>query len=330
MNSIHLWQKTIPMRFDEFNAKNPLHFPAKQISLNNDEFFRVVGNPFDTPATEFQYAAKKTSWQFANYLRVMYTAMRWAKEYFKVQDLTELNVFHCKLSTNKSSFSMQIGSISKSFILDQEAYHPFFQIEYGYDNPFNVKLKMGFSRYACYNGAITGYKELDHIKIHINHLDNSLPLTPCDFDYQALGLQRKIKWLKNMPVPKHVFETAGKRKPELVEKYIREIGENAFGLVNILTDLASFPNGRRKDSSDIKTTLVSESIWTPDADIEGQEHAGRLFERLAAVAQSSLNRTIPDEAFSDRKAMETFYDNYKVSNEDSNAIIDIIHDHLNE
>lgn len=51
---------------------------------------------------------------------------------------------------------------------------------------------------------------------------------------------------------------------------------------------------------------------------------------MAAVAQSSLNQTIPDEDFSDRKAMESYYDNYTVSNEDSNAILEIIHDHLEE
>ena len=116
------------MRFPQFNLNNPLHFPAKQISINDETYFRVVGNPFPDAERQFHYAAKKTPWQFANYIRVMYTAMRWAKAYFQVKELDELNVFHYRLNENKSPFSMQIGSMVRSFNLNDEQYHPFFQI----------------------------------------------------------------------------------------------------------------------------------------------------------------------------------------------------------
>jgi hypothetical protein len=317
------------MRFLEFNLNNPLHFPAKQISINDETYFRVVGNPFADAERQFQYAAKKNPWQFANYIRVMYTAMRWAKAYFQVKELQELNVFHYKLNDNKSSFSMQIGSMMKSYNLNDEQYHPFFQIEYGYDNPLYVKLKMGFSRAACWNGAIYGYKELDQIKIHINHLDKAFPLSACDFDFQALGLKRKINWLKNMPVPDYVFQTIAHKHKPLVERYTQEIGENAYAVVNIFTDHATFPNGRNKISEDsLKITNNDQSIWTPSANTDAQEKAGRLFERLAAVAQLSLNQTIPDEAFADVDAMEEFYKKYKPTSEDGNQISFLIQDHL--
>jgi hypothetical protein len=78
----------------------------------------------------------------------------------------------------------------------------------------------------------------------------------------------------------------------------------------------------------LKITNNDQSIWTPSANTDAQEKAGRLFERLAAVAQLSLNQTIPDEAFADVDAMEEFYKKYKPTSEDGNQISFLIQDHL--
>ena len=293
------------MRLQDIMSPHQLFFEAEQLNIDNN-YFRVVGKPFGPNGAKFQYKALKTPWRFSTYENVVFACIGWAETFFETT-LENLHVFQFTSPHNKANFMIKIGSMNKSYTMGAEKFHPFLVIEYGYDTPTKIHLKLGFSRFACVNGIITGYQDASKLTIDISHLGQPIALNPCYLKQYGRVILQKIKWLKNMPLPLEAWEV-----PEHVDylkrPYALDLGQNVWAYLNALSEYATFYskpetlNLSAHGFSDPQTTFPPDNtsrrpMTTPNADNRLQSQVGGMFNAFAQLAISSLTSTFTSEDF---------------------------------
>jgi len=155
-----------------------------------------------------------------------------------------------------------------------DEYHPFIRVSNYLRNGESFKIELGYYRYRCSNGLMTGRrtkftfkhsyrKSFDQVKqLAFNHFF----LRPTKF----MELGEKLWRLLNIYIPKDqmrlvsyvIFEKELIKKKEeerknlqatlflLVDKYVEEIGENLNAAINVATDFSKqFENGKVSKST---------------------------------------------------------------------------------
>lgn len=153
-------------------------------------------------------------------------------------------------------------------VWEQETWLPFIRITNSYNRTFSLSFELGFVRKLCSNGVIFDKRT---IKVKYNHTKGSIPVTITADVSQLKKLENEFKEhlfnLKRFHVSrKHSFplickalgldwklipetpayknqlqkfnEFKGKSK-ELTKVYMDTEGENAFSVMNVMTDLVS-------------------------------------------------------------------------------------------
>lgn len=187
----------------------------------------------------------------------------------------------------------------------QDRYEPFVRVTNSYNRLHAFSLHFGFIRWACTNGMVQWGSR---IKISIAHNTNDmkkeieLALSEAKFRKakedlrKSLGLLSKTtvrrQWFRGivfsvlriskpqgMPVDRvkawEAFERAIDRK---AEKYIHECGENAYALLNVVTDLATQPQVEANGYSFIRR----------------ERHT---LQRLAGAWVAAFGRSLADSSF---------------------------------
>ncbi len=308
------------MNLQDIMSTQNLFFEAKQLNIENN-FFRVVGKPFGPESTEFQYKALRRPWRFSNYETVFYACIGWAEALFETE-LGDLHVFQFNCPYNKANFMLKIGSMQKSWRMGDELFHPFLVIEYGYDHPTKIHLKLGFSRFACVNGLITGYQDASELVIDISHIGKPIALNPCYLKQYGKVILQKIKWLKNMPLPVEEWMVPA-HMDDLKSIYARELGGNVWAYLNVLSEHATHhPNAenhtlRVEREATIQARPNRREQYTPNASIRLQGQVGNMFESFAQLAISSLeDKFSPDDYrkmafFQENQESETLSEDHK-------------------
>ncbi len=160
----------------------------------------------------------------------------------------------------------------------KESWTPFIRISNSYNRTIRLHYEIGFCRWICLNGVIFGKKgysisfahlEQDwHRKMYKFIEDVRKRLGPIDDMIQSFG--EKLSRLNRIAIPEEmvlptfvkVFDipdvddesiTPASRLRYLLqaesvkkagESYYDELGDNAYAMMNVLTDFASFPVGR--------------------------------------------------------------------------------------
>ena len=161
----------------------------------------------------------------------------------------------------------------------KESWTPFIRISNSYNRTIRLRYEIGFCRWICLNGVIFGKKgysisfahlnmEQDwHYKIEQFVKEVRSKLGPVDDMIKVFG--KKLGELNTIPIPENmilptfckVFSipdvdsedvTPASRIKYLVQadsvkragaSYYDELGDNAYAMMNVLTDFASFPVG---------------------------------------------------------------------------------------
>ena len=218
---------------------------------------------------------------------------------FEGKTLNDFVCFNVHMSKTKGSCRIDLiipNNFNKLFGQETESWTPFVRISNSYNRTMVLKYEIGFCRWICLNGVIFGqtgitftithlgritYKEID---ILINRAKRNIG----DIGSLWKAFENKMTELKTIRFPLSlslalyckVFEIEYPEEnnswltprvslsAEQVQKssreYFRELGDNAYAMMNVLTDYASFPEWTNNRSYIIHGYQKRVGKWVDD------------------------------------------------------------------
>lgn len=223
-----------------------LFFKAEKNYFQPIEKYLVDGYPyFNTNKVSFDTYEK--DFFFRTYKEVVVGGIHWTKRLFGAKSINDIYIKHLEFGRKKQWFNVQLVHTGSGVIIDGERFNPYINIAYSYNTVTKVKFEIGFYRSACSNGLVSGFKELSKMDIKPENLfDIPFWLNPCLITLLSKRFEFQIRVLKNTSlrgeqiqnwIEKNVSKWNISRN--MIFRYIDELGENAYSLLNILTDGAS-------------------------------------------------------------------------------------------
>ena len=254
-----------------------LFFRANKVFLNPPAKYFVEGYP---EITREYYKEHKNDFFFRTYKEVVVAGIFWTKKLFGSTSINDIFIKHLEFGRKKQWFNVQLVHTGNGVIVDGEKFNPFVNISYSYNTVTKIKFEIGFYRSACNNGCVNGFKELSKLEIKPEHLfDVPFWLNPCLIIFLTKRFEIQIKILKNTnlngeQIQKWVEKNVTKWNisRDLVFRYIKELGSNAYTLINILTDGAS---NFEHDLVEVENLRIIDSRHDDDGGSSNSERANR-------------------------------------------------------
>lgn len=223
-----------------------LFFKAEKVFLNPPARYFVEGYPNSNISKEY-FKEHARDFSFRTYKEVIVAGIHWTKKLFGATSINDIFIEHMEFGRKKQWFNAQLVYTGSGVMIDGENFNPYINIAYSYNTVTKVKFEIGFYRSACSNGMVSGFKELAKMEIKPENLfDVPFWINPCLIAFLTKRLEFQIRVLKNTSlkgeqiqnwIEKNVSKWNISRN--LVFRYIEELGENAYSLLNVLTDNAS-------------------------------------------------------------------------------------------
>ena len=263
-------------QMDQIQRLNELFFRAEKKLFPDVKSHIVEGYPGTSQDPVF-YKHYDRDWVFRTYKEVIFAGLVWTKKLFN-SPLSDLRIKHLEYGKRKKRwFNVQVVQTGAGVIIDGEKYNPFINISYSYDTVHSIKYEIGFYRFACSNGVVSGFQELAKLKIKPENIfEFPFWLNPCLILFLSNRYENQIKILKRTDLKGEDIRNfinqnfkSWKISSHLIERYLNDerIGENGFGLLNILTDSAS-----NFEDHSTENKLISD---TEDDHSENSERASR-------------------------------------------------------
>jgi len=222
----------------------PLFFRAQRVFLDPPAMYYVEGFPENIKE---YYREHEREFFFRTYKEVIVAGLFWTKKLFGETSIKDIYINHLEYGRKKQWFNVQLIHTGKGVLIDGDKFNPYINIAYSYNTITKVKFEIGFYRSACSNGLVSGFKELSKLEIKPENLfDVPFWVNPCLILFLTKRFEFQIRILKNTSLKGEQIQTwidknvsKWKISQDLVFKYIEELGENAYTLLNVLTDSAS-------------------------------------------------------------------------------------------
>lgn len=235
------------MQLNDLTSLNELFFKAWKNAHGKAN--RVVGEPYRRGAEQF-YAEQRSDFHFVTYKEVVVASIIWTKELFGAINISNMFVKDLELGDAKEWFNVQLIQANEGIKISGEEYFPYVNIQFSYNNPDEVTFDIGFYRRACSNGMLRDGKGLSRNAINSKNLyDIPTWINRCLLKAEAKKLEKQIIVLRATKIEEEqlrrylrpILRRWGASE-NLIDDYIREMGANAYALLNILTDAASINN----------------------------------------------------------------------------------------
>jgi hypothetical protein len=235
-------------QMDQIQRLNEIFFRAEKKFISAAKTYTVEGYPGTSQDPVF-YKKYDNDWVFRTYKEVIFAGLVWTKRLFN-SPLSDLRIKHLEYGKRKKRwFNVQVVQTGAGIMIDGEKYNPFINISYSYDTVHSIKFEIGFYRFACSNGVVSGFQELAKLKIKPENIfEFPFWLNPCLILFLSNRYEKQIQILKRTDLKGEDIRNfinqnfkSWKIGTNLIDKYLndKKIGENGFGLLNILTDSAS-------------------------------------------------------------------------------------------
>jgi hypothetical protein len=184
---------------------------------------------------------------FRTYKEVIVAGIHWTKKLFGATSINDIFIKHMEFGRKKQWFNAQLVHTGSGVMIDGEKFNPYINIAYSYNTVTKVKFEIGFYRSACSNGMVSGFKELTKMEIKPENLfDVPFWINPCLIAFLTKRFEFQIRVLKNTTLKGEQIQNWIEKNvskwnisQSLVYRYTEELGENAYSLLNVLTDSAS-------------------------------------------------------------------------------------------
>lgn len=223
-----------------------LFFKAEKNYYQPIDKYLVDGYPF-FDSNKISYDTYNKDFFFRTYKEVVVAAIHWTKKLFGATSINDIYIKHMEFGRKKQWFNVQLVHTGSGVVIDGENFNPFINIAYSYNTVTKVKFEIGFYRSACKNGMVSGFKELSKMEIKPENLfDVPFWVNPCLVAFLTKRFEFQILVLKNTNLRGEQIQnwiemnvSKWNISRSLIFRYIGELGENAYTLLNILTDSAS-------------------------------------------------------------------------------------------
>ena len=223
-----------------------LFFKAEKNYFQPINKYLVDGFP-NFNSTKVSYDTYEKDFYFRTYKEVIVAGIHWTKKLFGSNSVNDIFIKDLEFGRKKQWFNAQFVHTGNGVIIDGEKFNPYINIAYSYNAVTKVKFEIGFYRSACSNGMVNGFKELSKLEIKPENLfDVPFWVNPCLISFLTNRFEFQIRVLKKTSLRGEQIEawisrnvSKWKISRSVVFRYIEELGENAYSLLNILTDSAS-------------------------------------------------------------------------------------------
>jgi len=223
-----------------------LFFKAEKNYFQPINKYLVDGYPY-FDSNKISYDTYEKDFFFRTYKEVVVAAIHWTKKFFGATSIKDIYIKHMEYGRKKQWFNVQLVHTGSGVMIDGEKFNPYINIAYSYNTVTKVKFEIGFYRSACNNGVVSGFKELTKLEIKPENLfDVPFWLNPCLILFLTKRFEFQIQVLKKTSLRGEHIQSWIERNVskwnvsrDLVFRYTEELGENAYALLNVLTDSAS-------------------------------------------------------------------------------------------
>lgn len=280
-----------------FKAQKNYFPPINKYLVDGFPYFNNDKVSYDTYEKDFF---------FRTYKEVIVAGIHWTKKLFGSTTINDIFIKHMEFGRKKQWFNAQLIHTGNGVLIDGEKFNPYINIAYSYNSVSKVKFEIGFYRYACSNGMVSGFKELTKMEVRPEYIfDVPFWINPCLIAFLSKRLEFQLKVLKNTrldekKIQNWIEENVSKWNisQELVLRYIEELGSNAYSLINVLTDSAS--NFYRKDGE--MKEMVFDSVERRENRSSNSERASRqrrIGVFLEALVEEIIKENHHDNVFID-------------------------------
>jgi hypothetical protein len=238
------------------------------------------------------------------------------RQLFGMQDTEQMVVFN--MVTPQSQSFCHIDLIHQYYTVNiwaKEIWLPYLRVTNSYNRSRALRFDLGFCRKLCDNGMIF---EKETIQYKFYHTRQEIsPAGQFKIDFERLknleaSFRESVDRLNSYPVPQEAFlplvcvalnlefdiqaDEAAKREKEkerfrafkngaqsLVTKYVNELGENAYAVLSVITDIVSRPFFYRTPSWMVDRLQKRAGNWFDDFAHEIRKPGFQMDQHLAGI-----------------------------------------------
>ena len=239
---------------------------------------RNTGRTFSVVSNKYRLIHNREAFAMADYV---------VREVFEDKTLNDFICYNVLMPYTKGSCRIDMiipNNFNRLFGNETESYTPFVRISNSYNRTTTLRFEIGFCRWICKNGVIFGEMGFN---FSVSHTDN---FNFRDFEQLAskarkqigsvgsiwAAFEQKMSVLKDISVPaslvlplyckafdilvdtrkvtsSQMFSHARRAKQVVAasKDYFHDLGPNAYALMNVMTDTASFPEWTTNPSNHV-------------------------------------------------------------------------------
>ena len=229
---------------------------------------KVTGRPLSVVSEHYRLVRNKEAYDLADYV---------VKEIFEGKTLKDFVCYNIYMPQSMASCRIDLiipNNFNNLFGNVRESWTPFVRISNSYNKTLALKYEIGFCRWICKNGVIFGQKGISFSVTHnrtatFEEMDALIAMTKSKIGTAGSlwhSFEQKMEKLRNIqvspslileifcmvfnikvdkervtPMQKEGLKRKGEQITRLSDEYFNEMGGNAYAMMNVLTDYATFP-----------------------------------------------------------------------------------------
>ena len=290
---------------------------------------RDTGRPLSVVSEHYQLVRNKEAYDLADYV---------VEEIFEGKTLKDFKCYNIYMPKSMASCRIDLiipNNFNYLFGNVRESWTPFVRISNSYNKTMALKYEMGFCRWICKNGMIFGQKgvtfSVNHNKtITFKEIDALITMTKNKIGTAGSlwrSFEQKMKELRYIqvspslileifcmvfdikvdkervtPMQKEGLKRKGEQITRLSDEYFNEMGGNAYAMMNVLTDYATFPAWPKNPTNYIDGYQRRVGQWVDDITkqhkIQGfdlSKRIGNEYRDSASYMKSLLHTELSDQ-----------------------------------
>lgn len=270
----------------------------KGFLVTKQSWTKSRGNVLSVVSSKYRLLLNEEAYKLADYI---------VRAVFNGKTLADFECFNILMPKSKGSCRIDLiipNNFNKLFGDDNESWTPFVRISNSYNKTMVLKYEIGFCRWICKNGMIFGQLGMTFSMNHLGYITPDEINRLIEKARRSIGeigslwsqFEKKMIQLKNTPIPissalamyckafdikinknevsdnkVEILRSKAKQIVKASKDYFKELGNNGYAMMNVLTDFASFPDWTSSPSNFVDGYQRKVGAWVDDFLKESQK-----------------------------------------------------------
>ncbi|MGN0206999.1 MAG: DUF932 domain-containing protein [Muribaculaceae bacterium] len=273
----------------------------------------TTGKSISVVSSQYNFVRNQEAYEIADFI---------VQRIFEGMTLQQFECYNVYMPKSKGSCRIDLiipYSKDNPFADKKDTWTPFIRISNSYNRTLVLKYEIGFCRWICKNGAIFGQKgitiSINHskridsrrIQYEIEHMENVIGVRSLMSEFlekmemlkslklpESIALQMyckafgiKVDKKKVTPRQREILGQSAKRIVDAAKEYFAEMGNNAYAIFNVLSDIASFPVAYGNQSIFIHGLQRKVGLWAEEFIHEAKKSDFSLYKYIGEEATNT-------------------------------------------